>query len=146
MVGCYSEFYYGTSGQSEPQTSYVMYPTAGGSGSQYYTTSTPMVRFNFDPAIVGISENVAGNMELGQNIPNPANNTTAINYSVNSNANVTLTVTDMTGKVVMTINEGTKAAGDYKVTLDASTLAGGMYHYTLSNGETSITKAMSVVK
>ena len=52
----------------------------------------------------------------------------------------------MTGKVVMTVNEGTKAAGDYKITLDASTLAGGMYHYTLSNGETSITKAMSVVK
>jgi hypothetical protein len=146
MVGCYSEFYYGTSGQSEEQTSYIMYPTAGGSGSQYYTTSTPMVRFNFNPAIVGISENVAGNMELGQNIPNPFNNTAAINYSVASNANVTLTVVDMTGKVVMTVNEGTKAAGDYTITLDAGTLAGGMYYYTLSNGETSITKAMSVVK
>ena len=52
----------------------------------------------------------------------------------------------MTGKVVMTVNEGTKAAGDYKINLDASTLAGGMYYYTLSNGGTSITKAMSVVK
>ena len=145
MVGCYSEFYYGTSGTSEEQTCYIMYPTAGGSGSQYYTTSTPMVRLNFDPSL-GVSENVAGNMELGQNIPNPFNNTTAINYSVASNANVTLTVVDMTGKVVLTVNEGTKAAGDYKITLDASTLAGGMYHYTLSNGETSITKAMSVVK
>jgi len=145
MVGCYSEFYYGTSGTSEEQTSYIMYPTAGGAGSQYYTTSTPMVRLNFDPSI-GVTENVAGNMELGQNIPNPANNTTAINYTVNSNANVTLNVTDMTGKVVMTVNEGTRAAGDYKITLDASTLAGGMYHYTLSNGETSITKTMSIVK
>ena len=145
MIGCYSEFYYGTSGTSEAQTCYIMYPTAGGSGSQYYTTSTPMVRLNFDPSL-GVSENVAGNMELGQNIPNPFNNTTAINYSVASNANVTLTVVDMTGKVVLTVNEGTKAAGDYKITLDASTLAGGMYHYTLSNGETSITKAMSVVK
>jgi len=146
MVGCYGEFYYGTSGYSEDQTSYIMYPTAGGTGSQYYTNNTPMVRFNFDPAIVGIESNVANNMELGQNIPNPFNNTTAINYSVKSNANVTLTVVDMTGKVVMTVNEGTKAAGDYKITLDASTLAGGMYHYTLSNGETSITKSMSVVK
>ena len=145
MVGCYSEFYYGTSGESEEQTSWIMYPSAGGAGSQYYTTSSPMVRLNFDPSI-GVTENVAGNMELGQNIPNPFNNTTAINYSVASNANVTLTVVDMTGKVVLTVNEGTKAAGDYKITLDASTLAGGMYHYTLSNGETSITKAMSVVK
>jgi hypothetical protein len=145
MVGCYSEFYYGTSGESEAQTSWIMYPSAGGAGSQYYTTSSPMVRLNFDPSI-GVTENVVGNMELGQNIPNPANNTTAINYSVASNANVTLTVVDMTGKIVMTLNEGTRAAGDYKITLDASTLAGGMYHYTLSNGETSITKAMSVVK
>jgi|TARA_B110000495_G_C23024037_1_gene608052 hypothetical protein len=145
MVGCYSEFNYGVSGSSEDQTSYIMYPSAGGAGGQYYTNSTPMVRLNFDPSI-GVTENVVGNMELGQNIPNPANNTTAINYTVNSNANVTLTVTDMTGKVVMTVNEGTRAAGDYKITLDAATLAGGMYHYTLSNGETSITKAMSVVK
>ena len=145
MVGCYSEFYYGRSGESEPQTSYILYPSAGGTGSQYYTTSTPMVRMNFSPSN-GVTENLAGDMELGQNIPNPFNNTAAINYSVASNANVTLTVTDMTGKVVMTVNEGTKAAGDYKITLDASTLAGGMYHYTLSNGETSITKAMSVVK
>lgn len=145
MVGCYSEFNYGVSGSSEDQTSYIMYPSAGGAGGQYYTNSTPMVRLNFDPSI-GVTENVAGNMELGQNIPNPFNNTTAINYSVASNANVTLTVVDMTGKVVMTVNEGTKAAGDYKITLDASTLAGGLYHYTLSNGTTSITKAMSVVK
>ncbi len=145
MVGCYSEFYYGRAGTSEDNTSFIMYPSAGGAGSQYYTNSTPMVRLNFDPSI-GVTENVVGNMELGQNIPNPANNTTAINYSVASNANVTLTVVDMTGKIVMTLNEGTRAAGDYKITLDASTLAGGMYHYTLSNGETSITKAMSVVK
>ena len=130
---------------SEDNTSFIMYPSAGGAGSQYYTNSTPMVRLNFDPSI-GVTENVVGNMELGQNIPNPFNNTTAINYSVKSNANVTLTVTDMTGKIVMNVNEGTKAAGDHKITLDASTLAGGMYHYTLSNGETSITKAMSVVK
>jgi len=145
MVGCYSEFFYGRSGTSEDNTSFIMYPSAGGAGSQYYTNSTPMVRLNFDPSI-GVTENVVGNMELGQNIPNPFNNTTAINYSVKSNANVTLTVTDMTGKIVMNVNEGTKAAGDHKITLDASTLAGGMYHYTLSNGETSITKAMSVVK
>ena len=32
MVGCYSEFYYGRSGESEPQTSYILYPSAGGSG------------------------------------------------------------------------------------------------------------------
>jgi hypothetical protein len=145
MVGCYSEFYYGRSGFSAAQTSYILYGGLNGTGNQYYTTQTPMVRMNFSPSN-GVTENLAGDMELGQNIPNPFNNTAAINYSVASNASVTLTVTDMTGKVVMTVNEGTKAAGDYKITLDASTLAGGMYHYTLSNGETSITKAMSIVK
>ena len=85
-----------------------MYPSAGGAGSQYYTTSTPMVRLNFDPSI-GVTENVVGNMELGQNIPNPFNNTTAINYSVASNANVTLTVVDMTGKVVMNCKRRNKS-------------------------------------
>ena len=145
MVGCYSEFYYGRSGVSEAQTTYILYGGLNGAGSQYYTTQTPMVRMNFDP-VSGVDEIDVNSMVLGQNIPNPANNTTTINYSVKSNANVNLTLTDMTGKVVMTLNEGRRAAGDYKITLDASTLAGGMYHYTLSNGETSITKAMSVVK
>jgi len=144
VVGCYSEFYYGTSGESEDQTSFVMYPTVGGAGSQYYTNATPMVRFNFKPG--GIDKNVENTIRLNQNIPNPANNTTAINYSVQSNTSVNLTITDMTGKVIKTVNEGNKAAGDYSITLDVSELAEGLYHYTLSNGEVSITKSMSVIK
>ena len=119
-----------------------------GTGGLFNLTNPPaiVVRLNGDITSGIEEEEVNTSLALGQNIPNPANNTTAINYTVKSNANVTLTVTDMSGKVVMTVNEGTKSAGDYKITLDASTLAGGMYHYTLSNGETSITKAMSVVK
>ena len=118
-----------------------------GAGSLFQLTNPPavVVRLNGDVS-TGVEEEINTSLFLGQNIPNPANNTTAINYSVKSNANVTLTLTDMTGKIVMNINEGTKAAGDYTITLDASNLSGGMYHYTLSNGETSITKAMSVIK
>ena len=49
VVGCYSEFYYGESGFSEPQTSFLMYGGVGGFGGQYYTNNTPMVRLNFEP-------------------------------------------------------------------------------------------------
>ena len=116
----------------------------GAGGAWANQPRTPMIRLNVNQDL-GI-EDFENSFTLSQNVPNPANSTTAINYTVNSNANVTLTITDMTGKVVMTVNEGTRAAGDYKITLDAATLAGGMYHYTLSNGTSSITKAMSVVK
>jgi len=49
VVGCYSEFYYGESGYSPNQTSFVLYGGWGGSGAQYYTNNTPMVRLNFEP-------------------------------------------------------------------------------------------------
>ena len=52
MVGCYSEFYYGRSGVSEAQTSYILYGGLNGAGAQYYTTQTPMVRMNFDPNLI----------------------------------------------------------------------------------------------
>jgi len=147
VVGCYSEFYYGTSGYSEDQTSFIMYPTVGGSGSQYFTNNTPIVRLFNDPSCWwSVSENTNSSLQLNQNQPNPFNSTTEISYTVKSNSSVNLTVVDMTGKVVLSLNEGTKAAGDHSIELDASKLAEGLYQYTLSNGEVSITKSMSVIK
>ena len=145
VVGCYTEFYTATAGNCEPQLSFVLYPSAGGSGSQYYTTSIPMVRMNFDPSI-GIKETANANFSLAQNMPNPFNENTVVNYTLNQTSNVMIQITDVTGKVVSTMDQGTQGAGTYTVNLNASELSNGTYFYTLTDGHSSVTKAMVVKK
>lgn len=91
------------------------------------------------------SLNVAG-AELVQNIPNPFKGQTQINYSLKNAANVTIEVTDVTGRKVMELNEGSKSAGAYQVNLDASALKSGIYFYSLKAGNYVTTKKMVITE
>jgi Listeria/Bacterioides repeat len=67
---------------------------------------------------------------LSQNYPNPFNPSTVINYqlpNVGTQYNVSLRVYDMLGRVVETLVDGTKQAGYYKATFNASHLSSGIY-------------------
>lgn len=96
--------------------------------------------------VVGIDEHSSNNLRVGQNIPNPFNDNTYIGYELIESANVTLEVFDITGKKVQTINEGKKFAGNYNIQFNGSNLQAGVYFYTLTAGETRITKRMTLVK
>jgi hypothetical protein len=61
-----------------------------------------------------------------------------------SNSSVTLTVTDILGNVVNQGNLGVMSAGNHTVTLDANGLTSGMYFYTLTTEDHSVTKKMQV--
>lgn len=136
----------GTNGTSEAQTSFIYYisPTQG--ENWFYTTTTPMVRMNFDNS-VGIADHDRTNgVGLGQNLPNPANATTTIPYELQEAANVTFRVHDMNGKVVMERNEGKRAAGSYRLELGTEALSEGMYSYTITAGDVQLTKRMTVIR
>ena len=145
VVGCYDEFYYGVSGSSDPQTSFIMYPSPGGSGGQYYTTNTPMVRMNFDPTI-GVEEVETNGFVLNQNVPNPANNTSMISFELRNPAAVSFEMTDVTGKVVKTMNLGTMNAGAQQLNVDVAELSNGIYYYSVVAGDVKMTKKMTVKK
>ncbi|MEP6467438.1 MAG: tail fiber domain-containing protein [Parafilimonas sp.] len=67
---------------------------------------------------------------LEQNIPNPFNNTTTINYILPQKYNsAQIIITDKTGKALKQINVSGSGKGSLK--LNASTLSSGAYHYTL---------------
>jgi hypothetical protein len=68
---------------------------------------------------------------LYQNYPNPFNPTTNISFSLAENAHVTLSVVDLTGRVVVVLVDEVRGAGRYTETLDASHLASGVYFYQL---------------
>lgn len=86
------------------------------------------------------------NYSLEQNFPNPFNPSTIIKYSLPKASYVTLKVYDMLGNEVMKVVDGQKSAGNYVEQIDASSLASGIYFYTLRAGDYAETKKMSFIK
>lgn len=95
---------------------------------------------------VGINEKAANSLRIAQNMPNPFNDITYIRYELADNAYVTLDVYDITGKKVQGVDQGKQFAGNHIITFNGSNLEAGVYFYTLSAGETRVTKRMTVVK
>ncbi len=133
----------GTSGTSPAQTSFYYDMTVP---QWFYTTSTPMVSLDFTVQVPdGVEENFSS-ITLGQNIPNPSNGNTSVNYSLASTEDITFEITDMTGKLVQVVREGVKTAGSYSVNFNTNELSEGVYFYTLTNGTSKVTKSMVVIK
>jgi Secretion system C-terminal sorting domain len=76
--------------------------------------------------------------------PNPTNNMANLVYNLTNEADVKLTVTDLTGKVVMTENYGSQVKGSYKVDLNTSEFANGVYFYTVNVNGVNSTKKFTV--
>jgi hypothetical protein len=112
-------------------------------GEWGWTLSIPMVRLNMD-ASINVEDNATVEFGVEQNMPNPASDVTRFNYTLPTAAHVTLTITDITGKVVMTEDYGTQAAGNRVVQLSVAALNAGMYNYTLTAGNNTMTKQMIV--
>ncbi len=79
------------------------------------------------------------------NCPNPFNKTTTISYELANPSEVKFEVYDITGRKLMTINEGFKNAGKNTTLLNASGFSKGIYFYTLKANGQSVTKRMVVI-
>ena len=98
-----------------------------------------------DPGDVGVEENISA-FNVGQNMPNPFNNSTKIKYSLNNSAAVSIEIVDVTGKLIQTINKGIQTSGVYSVNINADELAEGIYFYSFTIGNEKVTKRMVVTK
>ena len=121
-----------TAGVSEASTSYYFDMT---DLTWYYTTATPMVRMNFDPS-VGVNE-VQDNLGL-RVFPNPANE--VINISLNKEVSATITLLDVSGKVVRT-----QALNGISTSINTASLNSGVYFVTINDG-TSVSTQKVVIK
>jgi hypothetical protein len=82
---------------------------------------------------------------LYQNVPNPFESKTMIQFDLPEAGNATLTVFDQTGKVVKEI-VGEYAAGSNQVELRRSDINGsGMLYYRLESGDYSAAKKMVII-
>jgi hypothetical protein len=83
--------------------------------------------------------------ELFQNQPNPFKATTQIRFVLPAATDASLTITDMTGRVIKLIR-GSYAKGLNMVQLNSSDLPTGVLSYTLSTDEFTATRKMIVTK
>ena len=84
--------------------------------------------------------------ELGQNYPNPFNPTTNIEFTLPVRSDVRVVLMNVLGQEVKVIATGTYNAGTHQVTLNASSLASGVYFYKLQTAKFSDVKKMVLVK
>ena len=88
-----------------------------------------------------------GKFEVSQNYPNPSNPSSKIDFTLPTDANVTLVVFDITGRLIRTLfNNEYKTADYYTVVFDGSSLASGIYFYRLMTETDVVTKKMLLIK
>ena len=102
--------------------------------------------------VVEVHVGIPSTMTLDQNYPNPFSQSTKINFTLPASTKISLKVFDVLGREVQVLDQGMKEAGSYSIRFGknesekAMTLAKGVYYYTLSTGEQSITKKMMLME
>jgi hypothetical protein len=97
------------------------------------------------------SEISSGDVSIGQNYPNPFNPSTRINYTLKKDAQIRLTVYDITGREVGLLVNQYQSKGTYAVTWNSpenrwGQLASGVYFARLQVGDIVVTHKMLFTK
>ena len=125
---------------------------ADGSYAWRGTDEMPMVRLNLDPnlvatepgqPIVEVAE-LSNSLEIFESMPNPASSEALIRFVLSQSETAVLEVRDLQGRIMMTKDYGTLAAGEHNERLDVSTWAAGTYTYTLVMGDARQTRKLMV--
>lgn len=125
----------GSSLDQAEQTVFVYGPFGSGSAYDwYFSTGAYMVRLNLDPnceSSVAVSEVKGEGFVLGNAYPNPANETARVKFNLDHTANVSFEVMDITGALVLDVEQGRLPAGQHSTTLNVEGLTAGLYTYTI---------------
>ncbi len=78
--------------------------------------------------------------------PNPFNPSTTLTFSLPEAMQVALNVYDVQGRLVASLVNGLRAAGNHRVTFDGSALASGVYLYRLTSAQQVISGKMLLMK
>ncbi len=70
--------------------------------------------------------------------PNPAQNTANIKYVLNKDADVTVSVMDITGRLVQTVQQPKQFAGEHLASINTAVLPAGDYIYVLKTSRGSV--------
>ena len=117
-----------------------------------YTNNTGQVNeivyTNFEPNDVPLS--IKSQLQdkpsftVSGNYPHPATDLTQISIQLDKVSNLTVEVVDIMGKVIYTEEKAKLAPGSHQVTFQVSSLAAGLYTYSVTDGAHTINKKMMV--
>ncbi|MFC2121800.1 T9SS type A sorting domain-containing protein [Bacteroidota bacterium] len=127
-------------GSYDKQWLYEAFTSEWTQGSNY----NKMIRLNINNH-ENIIDGVLNNPDLfslDQNYPNPFDKETQIGYTLANEESVLIEIKDVSGRVVLILDEGFKPAGKHTAIFNGSNLGAGIYFYTLKAGDIHQTKRM----
>lgn len=134
---------FATAGVSREQT--VLGTSDNDLTGVFYLTSppSPVVRLVYNPTL-----NLDENQSLtGVTVyPNPAKDVVNVNYTLENNSDVKITIADLSGKVVFTTTEENVAAGKHLVAVPTAKFANGVYTYSFTAGNAVVTEKLVINK
>lgn len=138
-----NEAFVRTSGNAPDQTCFVYIEE---DLTWYFTNAIPLVRVAFAEEVSISEATISDRVKLGQNVPNPVHDITTIAYELISPEYVKFEILDLTGKVVLEMDEGFKPVGTHKIELNNENLNAGIYYYSIIIDNNRITKKMVITK
>lgn len=124
----------------------VAQPVTGAGGSSSYSVWNGFWHFPTPMGTAVGDAPAASVFGLGQNYPNPFNPLTTIAFTIPADAWVQLRVYDVTGAEVLRPLDRALPRGAHRVTLDARTLASGVYFYRLDAAGKQQTRKFVLLK
>lgn len=100
----------------------------------------------FEAGETDIIHDLPENMSLAQNYPNPFNPLTTIPFTVSKTSQITLTIYDITGRLVATLLDEEYSAGEYSITWNASLFSTGLYIYRMESSEGIVSQKMLLIR
>jgi hypothetical protein len=111
-------------------------------------TRNPII-CTFYPRYGGIEENEIASPSVRNDFivyPNPARLLTTIRYSLPAESKVSLQLYDISGRLIKTLVDEQKKAGNYSLTFNSHTLPAGVYFLSLQSKSNRIIQRLVVIK
>ena len=104
--------------------------------------------FQFHDIETDVNEETAltGEFVLNQNYPNPFNPITTLSYKIPEKQTVSLSIFDLSGRLVETIFDDQLEPGTFKILWNASAHSSGVYFAILENGKNRIVQKLILLK
>lgn len=98
-----------------------------------------------EPINVGL-EDVVSDAKVQLNLfPNPAANTTILNYSLATSSNVVMNIYDINGRLISSLNKGSQSSGVHSQVIDVRSMQEGVYMIQLITNN-AVSTAKLIVK
>ena len=124
----------------------ILHQLSHGLDAEIYTETLDGDILTQELNLVNVNAEADQRFDLSQNIPNPFNENTVIGFNLPESNTVTLTITDLSGRLVLK-QQGVFPAGYSEIAVNQNQLnTTGILYYTISTATHSSTKKMVVVK